>query len=80
MSTVHSMDGKITVIVKGAFDVLASKCISGDIERAREFNDRFSRDALRVIALAFKEIGQSTGKSNRRFGIRPYPYGAGRHN
>ena len=56
MSTVHSMDGKITVIVKGAFDVLASKCISGDIERAREFNDRFSRDALRVIAIAFKEI------------------------
>jgi len=58
MSTVHSMDGKITVIVKGAFDVLASKCISGDIERAREFNDRFSKDALRVIAIACKEINK----------------------
>jgi len=56
MSTVHDIDGKITVIVKGAFDVLAPKCISGDIERARELNEKLSNDALRVIAIASKEI------------------------
>lgn len=62
MSTVHSMDGKITVIVKGAFDVLASKCISGDIEKAKEFNERFSQDALRVIAIAYKVIDKAPEK------------------
>lgn len=56
MSTVHNLDGKITVIVKGAFDVLVKKCISGDIERASRFNDEFSKEALRVIAIACKEI------------------------
>jgi len=56
MSTVHDMDGKITVIVKGAFDVMAPKCIGGNLERARELNDRLSKDALRVIAIASKEI------------------------
>lgn len=56
MSTVNNIDGKITVIVKGAFDVLASKCISGDIEKAREMNERLSNNALRVIAIAYKEI------------------------
>lgn len=56
MSVVHNIEGRITVIVKGAFDVLASKCVSGDIEKARKMNERLSNDALRVIAIAWKEI------------------------
>lgn len=56
MSTVHNIDGKITVIVKGAFDVLAPKCVSGDLENAAKINERLSNDALRVIAIAWKEI------------------------
>ena len=56
MTTVNRIDGKNIVIVKGAFDVLASKCISGDISKAREITEQLSKDALRVLAIAYKEI------------------------
>lgn len=56
MSVVVRMENRNVVIVKGAFDVLASKCIRGDLQKARELNDQFGRDALRVIAIAYKEI------------------------
>ncbi|MGE4485032.1 MAG: cation-translocating P-type ATPase [Oscillospiraceae bacterium] len=56
MTTVNRIDGKNIVIVKGAFDVLAARCISGDINRASEENDRMSRKALRVLAVACREI------------------------
>ncbi len=56
MTTVNKIDGKNIVIVKGAFDVMASRCVSGDIEKAREITDSMSADALRVLAVAYKEI------------------------
>lgn len=56
MTTVHCINGKNTVIVKGAFDVLASRCIKGDIAHAKAMNDSLSSQALRVIAVAYKEI------------------------
>ena len=56
MSTVNEIDGKLIVIVKGAFDMMAVRCVGGDIEKGREMTDRMSRDALRVLAVAYKEI------------------------
>lgn len=56
MSTINRMEDKNIVIVKGAFDVLASKCVAGDIEKAKKVNEELSRNALRVIAVAYKEI------------------------
>lgn len=56
MTTVHNINGKYIVIVKGAFDVLASRCIKGDLETAKKTNDMLSSQALRVIAVAYKEI------------------------
>ena len=56
MTTVHCINGKNTVIVKGAFDVLASRCVRGDIDNAKAMNDSLSSQALRVIAVAYKEI------------------------
>lgn len=56
MSTVNQIDGKNVVIVKGAFDVMATRCVSGDISRAREITDMMSADALRVLAIAYKVI------------------------
>ncbi len=56
MTTVNCIDGKNTVIVKGAFDVLATRCIEGDLERARVMTDTMSSDALRVLAVACKVI------------------------
>ena len=56
MTTVNLVDGKNLVIVKGAFDVMMSRCIKGDLEKASQINDMMSKDALRVLAVAYKEI------------------------
>ncbi len=56
MSTINRMDGKNIVIVKGAFDMMLPRCIAGDLEAARTVCDTMSRDALRVLAIAYKEI------------------------
>ncbi len=56
MTTVNSIDGKNIVIVKGAFDVMASRCIAGDIEKAKQITEEMSENALRVLAVAYKEI------------------------
>ncbi|NCB52672.1 MAG: cation-translocating P-type ATPase [Clostridia bacterium] len=56
MTTVNRIDGKNIVIVKGAFDVLAARCIKGDIHKASVENERMGKNALRVLAVAYKEI------------------------
>jgi Ca2+-transporting ATPase len=56
MSTVNLIEGRHVVIVKGAFDVLAGKCTSGQIEAGRHHSEAMSSQALRVLAVAFKEI------------------------
>ncbi len=56
MSTVNVIDGKHVVITKGAFDVMASLTVKGDIEKAALMNDEMSRNALRVIAVGYKVI------------------------
>ncbi len=56
MTTVNQMDGKIIVIVKGAFDMMAPRCIAGDLETAKQMTETMSADALRVLAVAYKEI------------------------
>ena len=56
MTTVHKIGGKYIAIVKGAFDVMASRCISGDLLTAQTINSEMSGQALRVIAVAYKEL------------------------
>jgi len=56
MTTVNLMNGKKIAIVKGAFDVMASKCVAGDLETAKRITEEMSKDALRVLAVAYKEI------------------------
>ena len=56
MSVVVEHDGRKLAIVKGAFDGIAPLCTAGDTERARQVNDEMSRKALRVLAVAAREI------------------------
>ncbi|MDR1800816.1 MAG: cation-translocating P-type ATPase [Lachnospiraceae bacterium] len=56
MTTVNNIDGKNMVIVKGAFDVLATRCIEGAISAAQDFVSAMAGDALRILAVACKEI------------------------
>ncbi|EOF91568.1 cation-translocating P-type ATPase [Enterococcus faecium] len=53
MTTVHQMGEKYISITKGAFDVLAPRFISGNVEQAAIVNDRFGKRALRVIAVGY---------------------------
>ena len=56
MTTVNDFEGKTVVIVKGAFDVMASRCIAGDLETAKAITEFMSKDALRVLAVGYKVI------------------------
>ena len=56
MSVVNNIDGRNMVIVKGAFDMMAPRCIKGDMETAKKLTEAMSENALRVLAIAYKEI------------------------
>ena len=58
MSTINQIDGKYIVIVKGAFDMMAERCVSGDIQKAKHYTEEMSADALRVLAVGYKEIDE----------------------
>lgn len=42
--------------VKGAFDIMLKRCVKGDIEKAKEITEKMSADALRVLAVGYKEV------------------------
>lgn len=56
MTTVNVMDGKNVVIVKGAFDMLAARCVKGDLETAKRITEEMSENALRVLAIACRTV------------------------
>ena len=56
MTSVNQIEGKNVVIVKGAFDSIAPRCTSGDLDAAGRINDQMSQKALRVLAIAYKVI------------------------
>ena len=56
MTTVHQMDGTYTVIVKGAFDMMAPRCVAGNLAAAQNMVETMSSNALRVLAIACKEM------------------------
>ncbi len=58
MTTVNRIDGKNIVIVKGAFDMMMPRCIAGNMDAAKRMTERMSADALRVLAVAYKEIDE----------------------
>ena len=56
MTTVNRMGDRLIVITKGAFDSLAPRCVSGDLDAARQQTEQMSADALRVLAVGYKYI------------------------
>lgn len=56
MTTVNQIDGKLVVIVKGAFDMMEKRCISGNLQTARKNVESMSENALRVLAVGYKTI------------------------
>ena len=57
MTTIHKLqNGKYRVITKGAPDVLLNKCIGINKERILKENEKMANKALRVIAVAYREM------------------------
>lgn len=56
MTSVNVIGGKNIVIVKGALDMMIPRCISGNLDEAKRVNDEMGNDALRVLAVGYKEI------------------------
>ena len=58
MTTVNIIDGKKVVIVKGAFDVMAKRIVTGNLENATKMVEKMSNEALRVLAVGYKVIDE----------------------
>lgn len=58
MTTINQIDGKKIVIVKGAFDMMMQRCTAGDLDKAKQITEKMSENALRVLAVAYKEIDE----------------------
>ena len=56
MTTINMIDGKPFAVVKGAPDVLISKCSTVPAEAALAANEEMARNALRVLAVAVKPL------------------------
>ena len=63
MTSVNRVDGKVMVIVKGAFDSITPLCVAGDLEQAARVNEQMSRDALRVLAIAYRVLDEMPNES-----------------
>ena len=66
MSTINRMDGRNIVIVKGAFDMMAERCIAGDLEKARkELNgiiEQLESEMKTSFVDSFNKINENFGK------------------
>lgn len=58
MTVVYELDGKLTVITKGAPDILMSLCVKGDVESGARFNAEMAHSAIRVLAVGTKVIDE----------------------
>lgn len=56
MSTVHMVNDRRLVVVKGAPEILADRCVSGVEEGIWQAYDAMGQDALRVLAVGYKYI------------------------
>ncbi len=56
MTTVHFIDGETIAIVKGAPEILLSRCTEGNTEEVLAANEAMGKSALRVLAVACKKL------------------------
>lgn len=62
MTTIQEIDGAYVAVTKGAFDMLASRCVQGDLLRAGEVTEEMSAQALRVLAVAYRVLEELPGE------------------
>jgi len=62
MTTIHKIGNKYRIITKGAPDVLIKRLINEDTSYIEAQNERMAKKALRVIAVAYKDIEKLPSK------------------
>ncbi len=62
MTTIHKIGNKYRVITKGAPDILVNRCIKIDKNKVQKDNLDMANKALRVIAVAYKDIDNMPSK------------------
>ena len=62
MTTIHKIGNRYRVITKGAPDILVNKCIKIDKNKVQNDNLNMANKALRVIAVAYKDIDNFPSK------------------
>ncbi|GAP03853.1 cation-translocating P-type ATPase [Fructobacillus tropaeoli] len=68
MTTVHQRpDGGYIAITKGAFDVLAPMLANGDVAEAEKINQKFGRQALRVLTITKQVFNQLPEEPTQEF-------------
>ncbi|MGI6265062.1 MAG: calcium-translocating P-type ATPase, PMCA-type [Acutalibacteraceae bacterium] len=58
MSTVHLVGERRLVVVKGAPEILCERCVEGYDDRVEKAYEEMGRDALRVLAIAYKYVDE----------------------
>lgn len=58
MTTIHSIDGRLYAIVKGAPDIVISRCDGADADKALAANSAMAKEALRVLGVAYKPLNE----------------------
>ncbi|MDO4740214.1 MAG: cation-translocating P-type ATPase [Eubacteriales bacterium] len=56
MTTVQKIDGKIIAVTKGAYDSISRRAVAGDSDAVARMVDDMSENALRVLAVAIREL------------------------
>ena len=56
MTTVQVFEGRLIAVTKGAYDSIHPRAVRGDSDQAARMVDRMSQDALRVLAIAVREL------------------------
>lgn len=79
MSTIHEIEGSYEIFTKGAFEEVINKCdrvlekgkvrniTERDIKKFKDFEERYSCEALRVLAFAYRPIKNIKDKKEENF-------------
>ena len=59
MTSIHLIDGETVAIIKGAPEILLSRCTDGNVEEALAANEAMGKSALRVLAVACKRLSEA---------------------
>ena len=65
MTTIHSVEDKYFAVVKGAPEILVTRCADVDKRNVLLYSNRMAKNAMRVIAVAVREGGPDPSSNSK---------------